>query len=281
MSDYQRIGNDRQFRNDDDPVLSTGKLCKYFFTQMSVTVIVLVVFESQTTDPHFKAIESFLVGMCLILVVDLLFFLFKSGTNHSDSSDNFSSNRSSILEVVLNIISGIIYFTMIGWLIYGNCLYFSLPPGNYLEDSTPPEPVTDEVEVAVTQQFDPNKWLYVSLMSVLTIGYIHLICFIAMVISIVTYFTTKLMYDEETHYNRFGHLSPCKMWKFIDEGLFSLLDEIDDDFEDLDYEDRETRSIAERKLACDKLSEKAYENVRQDTFKRIREGVVAGNLRSF
>ena len=60
-----------------------------------------------------------------------------------------------------------------------------------------------------------------------------------------------------------------------------MLDEIDEDFDDGDYEDRETRSIAERKLACDKLSEKAYENVRQDTFKRIREGVVAGNLKSF
>ena len=249
---------------------------------MSVTIIVLVVFESQTTDPHFQAIESFLIGMCLILVIDLLFFLFKSGTNHGDTSDNFSSNRSSILEIVLNVISGLIYFTMIGWLIYGNYLYFNLPPGNYIEDEPAPEPVADDLEVAVTQEFDSNKWLYVSLMSVLTIGYIHLICFIAMVISVITYFSTKLMYNEETHTNRFGHLSPCKMWKFIDEGLFSLLDEIDEDFEDTDYEDRgEARSIAERKLACDKLSEKAYENVRQDTFKKIREGVISGNLRSF
>ena len=216
VSDYQRIGNDRQFRNDDDPVLSTGKLCKYFFTQMSVTIIVLVVFESQTTDPHFQSIESFLIGMCLILVIDLLFFLFKSGTNHGDTSDNFSSNRSSILEIVLNVISGLIYFTMIGWLIYGNYLYFNLPPGNYIEDEPAPEPVADDLEVAVTREFDSNKWLYVSLMSVLTIGYIHLICFIAMVISVITYFSTKLMYNEETHTNRFGHLSPCKMWKFID-----------------------------------------------------------------
>ena len=51
--------------------------------------------------------------------------------------------------------------------------------------------------------------------------------------------------------------------------------------EEPDYERLETRSHAERKLACDKLSEKAYENVRQDTFRKIREGVVAGNLRSF
>ena len=71
------------------------------------------------------------------------------------------------------------------------------------------------------------------------------------------------------------------MWKFIDDGLFSLLDEIDEDMQEADYEDIETRSFVERKLACEKLSEKAYENVRQDTFKRIREGIVPGNLRSF
>ena len=59
------------------------------------------------------------------------------------------------------------------------------------------------------------------------------------------------------------------MWKLIDEGLFSLLDEIDDTFSDSDYEDRDTRSIMERKLACDKLSEKAYGKVRKETFKRI------------
>ena len=118
-------------------------------------------------------------------------------------------------------------------------------------------------------------------MSVLTIGYIHLICFIGMIISVLIYFTTKFLYNEEMHHNRYGHLSPSKMWKFIDEGLFSLLDEIDEDYEEIDYEDRETRSIAERKLACDKLSEKEYANVRQDTYKRIREGIVSGNLRSF
>ena len=107
-------------------MLSTGKLCKYFFTQMSVTVLVLVVFESQTTDPLFQKIETFLVYMCLLLVVDLLFFLFKSGHNPSDSSDNFASNstRSSIVEVVLNVISALIYFSMIGLLFYGNYLYF-------------------------------------------------------------------------------------------------------------------------------------------------------------
>ena len=108
---------------------------------MSVTVLVLVVFESQTADPLFQKIESFLVYMCLILVVDLLFFLFKSGTNnHGDQSDNFASNshRGSIMEVVLNVISGIIYIAMIGWLFYGNYLYFCLPPGNYLESSSVP-----------------------------------------------------------------------------------------------------------------------------------------------
>ena len=116
-------------------MLSTGKLCKYFFTQMSVTILVLVVFESQTTDPAFKKVETFLTYMCLILVIDLLFFLFKSGASRNDSSDNFASNsvRSNVMEIVLNVVSGAIYFTMIGWLIYGNYLYLHLPPVNYLE----------------------------------------------------------------------------------------------------------------------------------------------------
>ena len=102
---------------------------------MSVTVLVLVVFESQATDPAFKKVETFLTYMCLILVIDLLFFLFKSGTNRNDSSDNYinNSNRSNCMEIFLNIVSGLIYFSMIGWLIYGNYLYLHLPPGNYLE----------------------------------------------------------------------------------------------------------------------------------------------------
>jgi hypothetical protein len=81
----------RPYRGDEDPVLSTGKLCKYFFTQMCVTTLVLIVFEAQTSDPHLQKIETFLIYMCLILVVDLLYFLFKSGTNPHSDPDNYAN----------------------------------------------------------------------------------------------------------------------------------------------------------------------------------------------
>ena len=60
-------------------MLSSGKLCKYFFTQMSVTVLFLVIFEAESEVPEFQTIETFLIYQCVILVADLLFFLFRSG----------------------------------------------------------------------------------------------------------------------------------------------------------------------------------------------------------
>ena len=44
-----------------EAVLSSGKLCKYFFTQMSVTVLFLVIFEAETNIPEFITIENFLI----------------------------------------------------------------------------------------------------------------------------------------------------------------------------------------------------------------------------
>lgn len=45
---------------------------------MSVTVLFLVIFEAQSRVPEFQQIEKFLVYQCLLLVADLLFFLFRS-----------------------------------------------------------------------------------------------------------------------------------------------------------------------------------------------------------
>ena len=60
-------------------------------------------------------------------------------------------------------------------------------------------------------------------------------------------------------------MAPVKLWIFIDEGIFSLLDDIDDE----DYyeatEQRETRAEIERRVALDKLNAKPFETVRQDT----------------
>ena len=35
----------------DNNALSTGKLCKYFFTQLFMTYLLLVIFESTPVDP--------------------------------------------------------------------------------------------------------------------------------------------------------------------------------------------------------------------------------------
>ena len=101
---------------DRDAVLSSGKLCKYFFTQMSVTVLFLVVFEAETTIPEFLTIEKFLIYQCILLVVDLLFFLFRSGKSSQASIyDQYESmhdryTRMSRMDVCNSVISVVLYF---------------------------------------------------------------------------------------------------------------------------------------------------------------------------
>ena len=46
---------------------------------MSVTILFLVIFEAESDLPEFQVIEKFLIYQCVLLVVDLLFFLFRSG----------------------------------------------------------------------------------------------------------------------------------------------------------------------------------------------------------
>lgn len=70
--------------------------------------------------------------------------------------------------------------------------------------------------------------------------------------------------SREDAINHVGHLSPVKLWLFIDEGIFSLLDDIEDP-EVREQEVQERREEVERRLALEKLDEKPYETVRQDT----------------
>ena len=65
-------------QTEQETILSSGKLCKYFFTHMSVTVLFLVIFEAESALPEFETIEQFLIIQCVLLVLDLLFFLFRS-----------------------------------------------------------------------------------------------------------------------------------------------------------------------------------------------------------
>ena len=63
-------------------------------------------------------------------------------------------------------------------------------------------------------------------MSVLTVGYVHLMIFVAVTVIIVVYGFTKCFSRQQD--SNVGLLSPIKLWLFIDEGIFSLLDELDE-----------------------------------------------------
>jgi hypothetical protein len=108
--------------------ISSGKLCKYFFTQMVVTILILVVFESYTRDPAYIRVEHFIIWECLILILDLLFFLCRS--NGKITFENF--NRQSIPSMDCQdkftaFLAILLYFVHCIWLFYGNYLYFTLP----------------------------------------------------------------------------------------------------------------------------------------------------------
>lgn len=100
---------------------------------MSVTVLFLVIFEAESDEAQFKQIENFLIYQCVLLIVDLLFFLFRSG-KHSNTSiyDAYESvgdrwNRMSKLDACNSLVSFTLYITQIGLLIYGNYIYFNIP----------------------------------------------------------------------------------------------------------------------------------------------------------
>ena len=66
--------------------------------------------------------------------------------------------------------------------------------------------------------------------------------------------------------NQWKHLiSPYKLWQFIDEGVFSLIDELDDQDEYATQQQQVPREVFERQLAVEKLDEKPFETVRLDT----------------
>ena len=168
-------------------------------------------------------------------------------------------NRMSRLDICNSLISLLLYLTQIGWLIYGNYIYFNLPvnvPGLYEENYA-----KEEATAASENEINSEKWLYIALMTVLTIGYVHLMIFASLIVIFIVYTVGKCCLSEEDAINHVGHLSPVKLWLFIDEGIFSLLDDIDDP-EIREQEVQERREEVERRLALEKLDEKPYETVR-------------------
>ena len=188
--------------------------------------------------------------------------------------------RLSRLELCNGAISLLLYLAQIGWLIYGNILYFNLPadmPAMY-ENFAEAAAETGGSELT-EEEINSEKWLYVALMTVLTIGYVHLMIFAALLVIFIIYSVNRCCYPQSN--GRFGQLSPSKLWMFIDEGIFSILDELDDEDILEDYREEQDREDVERRLALEKLDAKPFEAVRIDTIAQIRDGNVKGNLASF
>ena len=59
------------------------------------------------------------------------------------------------------------------------------------------EPTSDGEVTVAAKEFEANKWLYMALMCVLTVGYIHLMCFAALVISVSIYYMSKCLHTAE------------------------------------------------------------------------------------
>ena len=86
-------------------------------------------------------------------------------------------------------------------MLYGNYIYFNLPldvPSLYAEETTETgttkeSAVDDTAVVGATvlpvdaSEINSERWLYVTLMSVLTIGYVHLMIFVALLVIIMIY----------------------------------------------------------------------------------------------
>ena len=113
----------------------------------------------------------------------------------------------------------------------------------------------------------------------------QILIFFSILLCLATYGVASLLVSNEDLINNYGHISPVKLWAFIDEGIFGLLDDDENQHlsraNEIDSEQIESRSNIERRLAADLLSEKAFYTVKRDTIQQIEEGLVRGNLDSF
>ena len=62
-------------------------------------------------------------------------------------------------------------------------------------------------------------------MSILTVGYVQILIFVSILLCLGTYGVASLLVSNEDLINNYGHISPVKLWAFIDEGIFGLLDD--------------------------------------------------------
>ena len=146
---------------------------------MSITILFLVIFEAESSILVYQQVEQFLIYQCLLMVADILTFLFRSIRSREPNDDyNSATDRDRINTFV----SVILYFTQIVFFIYANYLLSTLP--NDFHD----EFISDkkaEVTEKVEDEIDSEKWLHGALMSVVVVGYIHLFVFAAIIICII------------------------------------------------------------------------------------------------
>lgn len=162
------------------------------------------------------------------------------------------------VDIFNSFVSILLYIVHIGWLVYGNYLYFNLPvevtSSEFRNSETAAETIiADETEYPTPYQseVDSEQWLYISLMTVLTIGYVHLMVFIALFVIFLVYTVAACLgvTQDIDSMSTASLISPVKLWVFIDEGIFSLLDEIDEDEDYIAQNNAETRAQIERRLA--------------------------------
>lgn len=168
----------------DQNALSTGKLCKYFFTQLFVTFLLLIVFESSPTDPQFQQVENFISYECFFMITELLFYLLRVGSKPSVASFD-PTTTFDLMERPEKLACGIaiaLYTAHNLYLIYGNWLFLSLPRTNSAGISwLELDPGTDDSSELA------NKWLFISLKMLFIFSLLQLAIFTAILISVIVY----------------------------------------------------------------------------------------------
>jgi len=265
--------------------MSTGKLCKYFFTQLFVTYLLLIVFESNTADPQFQLVKTFITYECALIVIELLFYLCRvaSKLNYRSFDPDTSFARMDNTDKYTYGMAIFFYVLQNCWLIYGNVLFTQLPTTNKqgVKWSQLKPGVDDPEELS-------DKWLYYSMQMLVLYSYFHLFVFVIIVSVLIFYAVLKWTRSHE-QMQRMSFMHPFRLWLFADDGIFASMDTVDerddDDFQiSRAHEDRvldTAMSEIQKQLALQHLKAKSFNETRKETIDNIKKGEVKGNLTSF
>jgi len=189
-------------------------------------MLVLIVFEAHSSDPHFIAIETFLLYEAFLMVFDLLLYLLRHTTN-DDDEDYEQANHTSFCEFFGTLFALALYLTQTGWIVYGNYLYFNFPTELIREN----EQSLHGLNEVDKQDFMHKRWLFSALMCVLMIGYIHLMIFFAFCCSTIIYIIVKCTSSDRDLLEAVDNLKPTRVFKLIDDGFFAVMDDLENEDE--------------------------------------------------